>query len=106
MCRVFQEDPQMRHRVPACQLFVHIRLKGQLLNISVFTNFDKLLPAFIALLPEILHHTQDPEYFAMLLHEHLAAFFQAARITRFQGHVRSTGHGARAIHGVINTLAR
>ena len=96
----------MRHRVAACQFFVHVLLKGQSLNIPVFANFDKLLPAFIALVPEILHHTQDPEYFAMLLHEHLAAFFQAARVTRFQGHVRSTGHGARAIHGVVNTLTR
>jgi hypothetical protein len=86
---VLEENPQMRHGIPARQLFVHVRLKGKPLHVFVFANFDKFLSTFIILVPKILHHAQNPKHFAVLFHEALAAFFEALGIACFQSHVRS-----------------
>ena len=45
---VLQENPQMRHGIPAGQLFVHIGLKGEPLHVFVFADLDEALAAAVA----------------------------------------------------------
>jgi hypothetical protein len=51
---------------------VHIGFEGEGLDIFVFTDFDELLSAFVAGIPEVLKYAEHPKYTAVLFHETLS----------------------------------
>ena len=71
----------MSHRLFANQFFIHVRLKGQLLNIAVATNTDKPFPALIAAVPKVLHDPKNHKYRTVGLHEAFASRRKRSRIT-------------------------
>lgn len=72
MGHVLEKYLGVRTRIAAHQLFLHIALPGQTLDILVGADLHKTLTALVVAVPEMLHDPEDKEDPAMCLHEALA----------------------------------
>ena len=106
MRQIFEKDTHMGHGFLAHQLFVHIRLKSQLLHVFVLANFHKALAPLVVLVPEILQDAQHPKHFAVQAHELLAGLLQQGRVVVDDGLVHRMRGDAATEHGVVNAFAR
>ena len=105
MGHVLEKDAHMRHGFASGERFIHVRLKGELLNVAVFTDTHEALTSCIAAIPETLHDPQHPEHFAVITHEAFARRGQGAHIAGTQAGIHCISGQRPAQHGVINALA-
>jgi hypothetical protein len=78
--QIFEEDTHVRCRLCAHEFLVHVGLPSELLDILVPADVDEALAAIVIAIPEVLHHTENPEHGSVGLHELLTRQSEVSRI--------------------------
>jgi hypothetical protein len=103
--KVFHQDSKVGHWSAADKSFVHVGIKGELLNILVFTDFDKLFASFLGAVPKPLQESENHKDAAVVFHKGCSGLAEALGIAGSEKiQARLCGEVATK-HGVINALA-